>query len=160
MSKLVRDVMKTEVTTVSPDMSLPDLERVFVRNRFGALPVLDRDHQLQGIVSRADVVRKFSLEQSLAELTDGDFDAILGVEDDDSAMDSIGAEVGRRLAKMHARDIMITEVITVGPDEPLAKAAAMMLERRIHRLPVLEDGRLIGVVSAFDFMALYAEEAS
>lgn len=156
MAKLVRDLMKTDVLTVSPDVNMPDLQRIFVKSRFGAVPVLDRQHRLVGIVSRSDVVRKFSLEQSLAELADADFDSILGVEDDDDAVESIGAAVGRRLAKVHARDIMIKEVETIGPDESLSEAAARMVKRRIHRLPVLEDGILVGIVSAFDFMALYA----
>jgi CBS domain-containing protein len=160
VKKLVRDLMKTDVTTVHPDISLPDLQRLFLKAGFGAVPVLDRANHLLGIVSRSDVVRKFSLEQSLAELADSDFDAILGVQDDDDALDSIGAAVGRRLSKLHAEDIMISEVETIGPDDPLSEAAARMVKRHIHRLPVLEQGRLVGIVSAFDFMALYASEAS
>lgn len=156
MTKLVRDVMKKDVVTVSPDMSMPDLQRIFVEKKFGAVPVLDRERRLKGIVSRSDVVRKFSLEQSIAELADSDFDATLGVEDRDATLGSIGAAAGRRLANVKARDIMIHDVLTIGPDEPLAEAAKQMLEKRIHRLPVLEDGKLVGIVSAFDFMALYA----
>jgi CBS domain-containing protein len=156
MAKLVRDAMKTNVTTVTPEITMPDLQRLFLKSKFGALPVLDRAGHLVGIVSRSDVVRKFSLEQSLAELADSDFDSILGVEDDDDALESIGAAVGRRLSHVHANDIMIHDVETIGPDETLAQAASRMVQRRIHRLPVLEGGRLVGIVSAFDFMDLYA----
>lgn len=158
MSKLVRDVMQTDVTTVSPDTTFPELRRIFVKTGFGAVPVLDRDHRMKGIVSRSDVVRKASIEQSLAELADGDFDSILGVEDNDNALESIGAAVGRRLANVTAQDIMITKVLTIAPDEPLVEAARQMVERNIHRLPVLDGGRLVGIVSAFDFMTLYAED--
>ena len=156
MVKQVREIMKTEVVTVSPDTSMTDLQRLFLTARVGALPVLDREHRLLGIVSRSDVVRKFSLEQSLAELADSDFDAILGVEDDDGALDSIGAAVGRRLSRLHARDVMISEVITIGPDASITEAASQMLDRRIHRLPVVENGQLVGIVSTFDFVALFA----
>lgn len=150
--------MKTDVTSVSPDMTMPDLQRVFVKTGFGAVPVLDRDRRLMGLVSRSDVMRKFSLEQSLAELADSDFDAILGIEDNDNALESIGAAVGRRLSKVKASDIMITKVVTIGPDDDLADAARQMVERRFHRLPVLDGAKLVGIVSAFDFMKLYAEE--
>lgn len=156
MVKQVREIMKTEVVTVSPDTSMTDLQRLFLTARVGALPVLDREHRLLGIVSRSDVVRKFSLEQSLAELADSDFDAILGVEDDDGALDSIGAAVGRRLSRLHARDVMISEVITIGPDASITEAASQMLDRRIHRLPVVENGQLVGIVSTFDFVALFS----
>jgi CBS domain-containing protein len=158
VTRRVRDIMKTEVTSVSPDTTMPELQRVFVKTGYGAVPVLDRDRRLVGIVSRSDVVRKASLEQSLAELADSDFDAILGVEDNDDALQSIGAAVGRRLANVRASDIMITKVVTIDPDEGAADAARQMVERRIHRLPVLDGGRLVGIVSAFDFMTVYAEE--
>ena len=157
MSKTVRDVMQSELHTVSPETALPELERQFSATKVGALPVVGASRRLEGIVSRSDVVRRYSLEQSLAELADSDFDQTLGVEDDDDALEVIGAVVGRRLAKMRAADIMITEVVTIGPDEPLGEAARRMLERRIHRLPVVEDGRLVGIVSAFDIMRVYAE---
>lgn len=161
VNKTVRDVMKTEVVTAPAEMSLSDLERLFLKTGFGAVPVLDRDHHLQGIVSRSDVVRKFSLEQTFAELADSDFDATLGVEDNDDALASIGAAAGRRLSKMKAKDIMIHDVATVEPDALLAEAADIMVTRRIHRLPVVENGQLVGIISAFDFMRLYAsEEAS
>jgi CBS domain-containing protein len=156
VEKRVSDVMNKEVVTVSPDMTMPDLQRLFGQKRFGAVPVMDRDRNLKGIVSRSDVVRKFSLEQTLVELADSDFDASLGVEDNDDALESLSAAVGIRLAKVKARDIMITDVATIAPDAPLADAADIMVARRIHRLPVLEDGRLVGIVSAFDFMRLYA----
>ena len=158
VNKRVRDIMKTGVITVSPDTTMPELQRVFVKTGFGAVPVLDRDRRMVGIVSRSDVGRKASLEQSLAEMADSDFDAILGVEDNDNALGSIGAAVGRRLANVKAADIMSKKVATIDPDESAAEAARQMVERRIHRLPVVDGGRLVGIVSAFDFMALYAEE--
>lgn len=155
--KTVRELMSENVLTVSPETNLPDLQRRFASTRVGAMPVVDRDHRIQGIVSRFDVMRRFSIEQSLAELADSEFDQTLGVEDDDDSITAIGAAVGTRLSKMHARDIMITEVATIGPDASPSDAARLMTERRIHRLPVIENDVLIGIVSAFDFMRLYSE---
>jgi CBS domain-containing protein len=51
---------------------------------------------------------------------------------------------------------MIREVFTTEPDEPLERAADRLLEHRIHRLPVLEKGRLVGMLSSLDFVALFA----
>ncbi len=160
MEKRVSEVMNTEVVTVLPDMTMPDLQRLFAQKRFGAVPVMDRERNLMGIVSRSDVVRKFSLEQTMAELVNGDFDAALGVEDNDDALSSISAAVGIRLSKVKASDIMISDVVTIAPDATLSEAADFMVERRIHRLPVLEKGRLVGIISAFDFMRLYAANKS
>ena len=156
MSKIVRDVMQSQVHTVSRETALPELERRFAATKVGALPVVGTSKQLEGIVSRSDVMRRHSLERSLAELADGDFGQTLGVKDDD-ALEMIGSAVGRRLAMIRAADIMIADVVTIDADESLAEAARRMIERRIHRLPVVENGQLIGIVSAFDFMRVYLD---
>jgi CBS domain-containing protein len=155
----VRDLMESEVFTVSPDTNLPELQRRFTSSRVGALPVVDREKRIVGIVSRADIMRRFSLEQSLAELADSDFDQVMGVEDDDDSISQIGSAVGRRLSQMHAHDIMKTEVETIPPDAAPEEAARIMVERRIHRLPVVDGDQLIGIVSAFDFMRLFASSS-
>jgi len=158
--KTVRELMQGEVFTVSPDTNMPDLQRRFASTRVGALPVVEADRKIVGIVSRFDVMRRFSIEQSLAELADSEFDQTLGIEDRDDSITVIGAAVGRRLSQVHASDIMIKEVASIGPEATPGQAARQMTKSKIHRLPVVEDGHLIGIVSAFDFMRLYAENES
>ncbi len=155
MATMVREVMKSDVYTVNTETPLPKIERRFAETKVGALPVVERNRKLLGIVSRTDVVRRHSLEQALAELSDSHFDSTLGVDEDDDALAAIGEAVGRRLSKVIAKDIMISDVVTVGPDAHLLEAAERMLERKIHRLPVVENGVLIGIVSAFDFLRVY-----
>jgi len=157
MPKRVRDVMKAEVVKISPEATAPEIQREFLRARVGALPVVASDGRLQGIVSRSDIVRQQSVEQSLAELASSGIDADLSAPAGRLSLDSIGEAVGRRLARLRARDLMIRDVVTVSPDDSLAEAAHRMLDRRIHRLPVVEEGRLVGILSAFDFVTLYAE---
>jgi CBS domain-containing protein len=152
--------MQGEVVTVPPETPLPDLQRRFASERVGALPVVDAGGRILGLVSRYDVMRRFSLEQSLAELADSDFDQTLGVKDNDDSIATIAAVVGRRLAGMHARDVMIEEVVVIGPEATVSEAARIMTERRFHRLPVVEGGRLVGILSAFDFMRLYASTSA
>ena len=154
--RTVRELMEADVVTVSPDTNLPDLERQFSSTRIGAIPVVDRYRKIVGLVSRFDVMRRLSLEQTLAELADSEFDQTLGVRDEDDSVKLIGAAVGQRLAQLRAGDIMVADVTTISPDATLAEAARIMTERRFHRLPVVENGKLIGIVSAFDFMRLYA----
>jgi CBS domain-containing protein len=155
MPKIVRDVMNKAVIKISPDTALPEIQREFLRSRIGALPVVGENGRLEGLVSRSDVVRKYSVERSLAELSSSGFDAELGAGETPVSLDAIGEEVGRRLSRLHARDLMVHDVETTSPDETLAQAARRMLKRRIHRLPVVEDGRLIGILSAFDYVQLF-----
>jgi len=160
MPKIVRDVMQSDIVQVSPDTPLPELQREFLNARVGALPVVGRDGRLEGIVSRSDVVRQFSVEQSLIELSSAGFDSELGGSDTAASVEAIGEAVGRRLAGLHASDLMIHDVETTSPDESLVHAARRMLKRRIHRLPVVEDGHLVGIVSALDYVAIYGEGSS
>jgi len=148
--------MKTDVVKISPETTVPEIQREFLRARVGALPVVGSDGSLQGIVSRSDVVRQQSVEQSLVELSSSGFDAELGGPDG-ASLEAIGEAVGRRVAGLRARDLMVHDVVTTSPDASLVEAARLMLDRRIHRLPVLEEGRLVGILSAFDYVALYEE---
>ncbi len=154
--RIVRELMQADVVTVSPETNLADLERQFASTQIGAMPVVDRNRNIVGLVSRFDLMRRLSVEQTLAELADSEFDQTLGVRDEDNSISAIGAAVGQRLSQLHARDIMVADVTTIGPDATLTEAARIMTERRFHRLPVVENGKLIGIVSAFDFMRLYA----
>lgn len=153
--------MTHDVITTTPETTLPTLQDLFLKSRVGALPVVDRDKKLVGIASRSDVVRQFSYERNLAELAEAGFDPVAGDESDASdarAIDAISVKVGRRLARKTVADIMIRDIATIEPEAPVSEAARRMIERRIHRLPVVENGTLIGIVSAFDFMRLHVDD--
>jgi len=59
---------------------------------------------------------------------------------------------------MKVRDIMTRSIISVSPTQPLSEAADLMLEKKIHRLLVIEDNKLVGVISATDFARLYSNQ--
>jgi CBS domain-containing protein len=155
MGKRVADIMQREVKTIAPDKPLPELERTLLRARVGALPVVEGG-RLVGIVSRSDVVRQLCLERSLGESmadayrdqTDAGFAA--------ASQATIAGEIGQRMERLRVRDVMIRDVVSVPPDLAVAKAASLLLERHLHRLPVVEDGKLVGIVSSLDFARLVA----
>lgn len=158
MSQLiaVRDVMRADVSTVSPDLSLPELESRLLKHRVGAYPVVE-NRRLVGIVSRSDIVRQLSVERSvggaLANLDPG--------ESDDAALKqavaSIAEYIGRRMEVLTVRDVMITEVITARLDESLVDAARRMLAAKVHRLPVVDGEALCGIVASSDFVQMFAD---
>jgi CBS domain-containing protein len=156
MNRSVADIMQKKVKTIGPDKALPDLERELLRWRIGAMPVVERGGKLVGIVSRSDVLRQLCLERSLGEAmadayrdqTDASFFA--------KAQAAVAGEIGQRMERLRVRDVMIEDVLTVTPELPVAKAAQLLIERRIHRLPVVENGKLVGIVSSLDFTRLVA----
>ena len=157
MPRTVADLMQRKVLTIAPGKSLPELESALLRTRVGAMPVVERSGKMVGIVSCSDVVRQLCLERSLGEAM---ADAYRDQTDEAFAEKSrrdVAETIGKRMEQLCVRDVMIRDVITVPPDLPLAKAAQLMIERRIHRLPVVEDGKLVGIVSSLDFTRLVAE---
>jgi acetoin utilization protein AcuB len=152
----VGEVMRVEVLTVAPDLSLPELESRLLKRRVGGYPVVENG-RLVGIVSRSDIVRQLSVERSVGGAL-ANFDPN---ESSDAALEkvvaSISEYIGRRMEVLTVRDAMITEVITARPDEALVEAARRMLEARVHRLPVVEDGALRGILTSSDFVRLFAD---
>jgi CBS-domain-containing membrane protein len=157
MERVVSDVMQTKVLTVSPGTALPDLERKLLSSRVGALPVVDRDGRLAGIVSRSDVVRQLCLERSLGEAM---ADAYRDQTDErfaEKAKEDVAVAIGKRMEQLTVRDVMIRDVLTAEPGLALTKAAQRMIERRVHRLPVVEEGRLVGILTSLDLVRVMAE---
>lgn len=156
MTALAKDVMQTEVVTIDAGRPLAELEEVLLRHRLHGLPVLDGD-RLVGIVSRSDVVRQLKLEE---ERLAGSafylepFDADERRDEDQSRVLEAAAS---RIAKLRVRDVMIDHMISVSPRAPVDEVARVMLEQRIHRVLVEEDGVLRGIVSSFDLVRLVAE---
>ena len=157
MAKSVADLMQKKVLTIAPGKTLPELERALLRSRVSAMPVVERSGKMVGIVSRSDVVRQLCLERSLGEAM---ADAYRDHTDEgfvEKSRRDVAEAIGKRMEQLCVRDVMIRDVVSVPPELPVEKAAQLMIERRIHRLPVVADGKLVGIVSSLDFTRLVAE---
>jgi len=134
-AKRVQDIMTREVTTLKRNEKLTLADDLMKLGRIRHLPVLDDDGQaLVGIISQRDLFRG-ALAQALG----------------------YGQHASRKLLDTFVvKEVMTTEVITAKPDTPLAEAASLMIERKIGCLPVVKDGRLVGIVTEGDFVAVAA----
>jgi CBS domain-containing protein len=138
-------------------MSLPDLERALLSARVSGFPVVEGGH-LVGVVTRSDLVRTLSVEQSLGELLAEQSRDLGGAEvGAEPSLELVGRHLGRRVEELRVRDVMISSPIAVAPDAPLADVARTLVDRRIHRVLVVEDGRLLGIISSVDFVRLFAD---
>lgn len=157
MSFTARDLMNPEVRTVGPEMTLVDLDRSFLSHRVSGFPVV-QSGRLVGLVSRSDVVRRLSSEQDLGEvITDYYRSPDPGVAGPSPDAEDIGRQVGARMATLKVADVMVTGLLTAEPGDSVAKVAQVMIEKRIHRLPVTDAGQLVGIISSLDFVRLFAE---
>lgn len=157
MSLMVRDVMQSPVRSVSPRMRVADLERTLIEEHIGGAPVVE-DGRLLGIVSRSDLVRQLVVERTQAEQLSAFYLQPFDVEESaGDPSEPVEEAIASRWEHLHVEDVMVRDLICVGPDEALDKVAKTMLERRIHRVLVTEGDRLLGVVSSLDLVGLFAE---
>jgi CBS domain-containing protein len=131
------DVMTSNVISVTPDMTVREVARIFVDNGISGAPVLDPDGHVAGMISEGDLLRRSEIGTEARPRT--------------SWLDLWSAShEARDYIKTHAmkvRDVMTTDVVTVEPDASLGEVAGMLETRRIKRVPVTNAGRLVGIVS-------------
>ncbi len=136
------DVMTTTVVTVQPNTEVQEIARLLVRHRISAVPVVDADRNVLGIVSEGDLMRRPENH------TEGRPSGWLA-----AFFSSQGEAEG--YIKTHGRkagDVMTRHVIGVTEDTPLREIADLFEKLHIKRVPVLRDGRLVGIVSRTDLL--------
>lgn len=131
-----KDVMTTEVVTVAADTAVEDIARLMVRRGISGVPVIDEDDAVLGIVSEGDLIRRPEIGTEAASSWLSLFSDL-----DDRARAYLRSH-GRRAA-----DVMSRGVMAVEEDTPLRDIARLLEKRRMKRVPVLRDGRLVGIVS-------------
>ncbi|MEZ5101360.1 MAG: CBS domain-containing protein [Thermoleophilia bacterium] len=136
----VEDVMTREVVTVSPETSLHDVAALLAGRGISGAPVVDAAGTLLGVVSEGDILVR---EQGTRERRGG----LLGwlLEPDDGWQ-------APKLAARTAGDAMSSPVVSVGPRVPVSRAAQVMVDENVNRLPVVDGGRLVGIVSRADLV--------
>jgi CBS domain-containing protein len=141
----VRDVMTRSVVSVHRSTPLKDVARALIDNGISAVPVLDMDGAVLGVVSEADLLVK---EQGAGAIRHRPLARFLG-ESRESRDQLV------KLGAITAAEAMTAPAITIASSRPIHQAAAIMTARRVNRLPVVDDGRLVGIVSRADLVRAY-----
>lgn len=126
---LARDVMQSDILAVSPDTRVLDIHRMFVEEEIHGAPVVDDDGEVCGVVSTLDLLRVVRDELEPA-VDDG----------------------------LTARDAMSRELVSVSPTATVAEIANVMRSQRIHRVLVIDDKELVGVITTFDLLRVLVGE--
>jgi CBS domain-containing protein len=140
----VREIMTTDVLTFRPDDKVEDAMRAMVDRNVDAAPVVDDQGQLAGMLSNSDLIVQES------ELHFPTVLSFLG------ATIEIGhkhfEEDLRRALGSKVNDLMTSKPVTISPDDTVERAATLMHEKEVSRLPVVSDGKLVGIVSRNDVL--------
>jgi CBS domain-containing protein len=132
-----RDVMVAPVITVKPHASVKEVAKIFLHNRISAVPVVDDQGKVVGIVSEGDLIRRSEAA------TEREHPWWLAAFSDP---ENLAAEY----VKAHARkvaDVMTRNVITASPNTPLSAIATLLESHAIKRVPIVENAQLVGIVS-------------
>lgn len=145
---LVKDVMTTALVSIAPSASVAEAARLMLAHQVSGLPVVTPGGTLIGMISEGDLLRRAELG---TEISRGKWrESLVGL--------------GKRADEYvhsHARrvqDIMTRHPITISSDAVLEEAVSAMIKHRIKRLPVIADGRLIGILTRSDLLHLLTEE--
>jgi CBS domain-containing protein len=138
----VNQVMTPDVVTVPPEMTLKGVANLLVSNQISGVPVCDGDGTVIGVVSEADILWK---ELGLTEKPPRGFGLALDLAYGDS----------QRGAARTAAEAMSTPAITVSPSAPVSSAAKLMVKNAVNRLPVVDAGHLVGIVTRADLVRAF-----
>jgi CBS domain-containing protein len=131
------DVMVRDVVTVHPDTDVADAVKLLSEHDVSALPVVDEPGNLIGILSEVDLIRR--VEIGTERRRPWWQEAVTGA-----------STLAEEFAKSHGkkvREIMTSGAVSVSEDTPLSEIATLFERKRIKRVPVVKDGKLVGIVS-------------
>ena len=124
----VKDVMTTEILTITEDLPLAEVEEIFERHDFNGLPVVDTEGQLQGMLTKFDLLKAF-------------------VFTDKTVFPHYDEIMAQEAEQVFTRTLDVFE-----PDTPLTRVLQRMLETRFKSFPVTEGGRLVGIIAREDIL--------
>ena len=137
-----KNIMNTTVFTVTPETSVTDIAKVMLERHISGVPVVDEHNRLLGIVSQGDLMRRSDTETdwrpswwlSLFRSTES------------------AAQTFIKTHGTHAAEVMTRSVVTVTSETPVSEIARLLEKNRIKRVPVVDDGKLVGIVSRGDLL--------
>lgn len=159
MEPTVEEVMTPHPTMLQADMNVRDAVHVLLEQDISGAPVVDASGKLVGVLSESDLIWKGAgVPQDhylLPPVFLGFADAFIAIRDNPK----IEEEVHKILART-VRDAMTAKVEVATPSMPMSEAASLMLARQINMLPVVEGGKVVGVLTRHDVLrGIYASKS-
>ena len=153
----VKDAMNIDVITCKPDDPVSTLVDLFKNNHISGMPVVENE-KVVGIVSETDLLKlfktpDFSVDMYLPspfEIIEMPIRSVIRFEEFKKALEDIHMKP--------VRDIMKKKIYSISPDSTLEDASSMMVKHRVNRLPVIEKGKLVGILVRSDIIKCLSKE--
>ncbi len=150
LTKLASEIMTAPVVTITPDKPVSEAARIMLKRNVGSLAVIDESGQFVGLLSES----KYLPEETVMPYLRQTVLRVLGSELGDP--ENI-EEVIHNTRNTLVGDAMRKDAATVSPETHLGEVAKLMVETESHHLPVLVDGKPVGMISRHDLLTLFAD---
>ena len=143
--KTAKDIMAKDVITITPETDISRAVELLLNNHINGVPVVDGQGTLKGILCQSDLIfqqKTISLPPILTFL-----DGIIPL----SSSKKLEQEM-KKIAAGTVAQAMVPDPTTVTPDTPVSDIAAMMVEKHFHTIPVVQEGKVVGVVGKEDVL--------
>jgi CBS domain-containing protein len=141
----VKDIMTTDVITLTPDTDIVTAAKTLLREGINGAPVLDSEGNLIGIICQSDLVAQQKTLELPSFITI--LDAVIPLKTQDEMERQI-----RKVSSTTVEDAMTEVPVFISPDTDVEEVATMMVTEKLYTVPVLENGKLVGVVGKEDIL--------
>jgi CBS-domain-containing membrane protein len=147
-----RDIMTRDVITVRPSMTIEEFARLLMKHQISGAPVVDESGSLIGIVTENDLItqNKRLHIPTILRL----FDAFIPL-----GTSRLEKEI-KKITATTVGEICTERVVSVGPETTIDEIATIMTEKKIHLIPVVEEGRIVGIIGKKDIIKGVSGETS
>jgi len=145
-----KDIMTRDVVTVRESLSVRDLARILSEKKISGAPVMDAEGTIIGVVTENDLIdqtKKVHIPTVMAF-----FDSFVFLENPDRLEKDL-----KKMAASTVADICTREVVTVDQNTPLDELATLMSEKNVHTLPVMDMGKMVGIIGKSDIIRTLAQ---
>jgi CBS domain-containing protein len=150
-----RDIMTADLLTVTPATTLTQFARILTEDNISGCPVVTVDGRLVGIAGKTDLLARL-LEGRHDFASSPDFRGLMGLGEEGLVASPGTAQESEEEVFGTVEDIMEPSPVTVLPDASVLDVARLLAEHRIHRVLVLEKGKLLGIITSLDVIAHFA----
>jgi len=154
----IKDVMNTDVIVCAPDDTLGNLADMFKKNHISGIPVVDKG-KVVGLVSETDLIKLFKTPEFSNDLWLPSPFEIIEIPIRNLVKLEETKKFFENMKLRPVKSIMTKTVHAISPDEDLEDASSMMVKYDVNRLPVLDNGKLVGIVARSDIIKGLSESA-
>lgn len=139
------DIMETNIICIHPDTEITRAVEVLLNNHINGVPVVNDRDELVGILCQSDLIfqQKSIPIPPIFTILDGIIPLSSSKKLD---------EQFQKISATRAADAMVRQVTTVRPDTPVSEIASLMVEKHFHTIPVVENGKLVGIIGKEDIL--------